>query len=207
MAQKEEGSKGDGKKNENEDDDGNDDDESQVAEEDGFDADEADAELEKQGYKWNLQWDLHHNKDEKIKTYDLLMKDDMIVNQFNITINDLHCRLSGKMKAQNTMMSLTQDALVGRIHNFPTPLQSNTLLISSIPKVMLRNKQILEDIFSYLQGHPCYVITWINKIVKEPAEIGPLIDKIYGSQEKIDDPRILNTLTVITRSIFDRQLR
>ena len=131
------------------------------------------------------------------------MKDDMIVNQFNITINDLHCRLRGKMKALNTMMSLTQDALVGRIHNFPNTLQSNTMLKSSTPKIMLRNKTILEELFSYLQSHPCYVITWINKIVKEPSEIGPLIDKIFGSEEKNDNPRILNTLTVITRSIFD----
>ena len=48
-----------------------------------------------------------------------MKKDDMIVDQFNILLNDFHCKLKGRQQAIDKMLATIQDSLVYRIANFP----------------------------------------------------------------------------------------
>ena len=134
-----------------------------------FDAAGAVADLELRAYRYRLQYDIHQTIAEKIKTADLLKKDDMIVRDFNILTSDFHSKVRGRTLALNSMVALTQDALICRIANFPTPIARNSIQKNSIPKILIRSKQIFEGIFTYLQSHPCYLITWLKKVITEPA--------------------------------------
>ena len=53
---------------------------------------------------------------------------------------------------------------MGRVTDFPTPIMKNKMQKNLLPKILIRNKKILEYIFTYLQTHPCYIITWIKKL-------------------------------------------
>ena len=92
-----------------------------------------------------------------------------------------------------------------RIQNFPTAVTRNQAEKNTIPKILIRSKQYIEGIFTYLQAHPCYMITWINKLVTEPANIRPLVHMIYGKLEMQNNPRVINTLTIIAKSVFDKE--
>ena len=70
---------------------------------------------------------------------------------------------------------------------------------------MLRSRQIFEGMYTYLQAHPCYVITWIKKLLHESGEVDGLIYRIYGRKEMQDNPRVINTLSVIARAVFDNE--
>ena len=59
--------------------------------------------------------------------------------------------------------------------------------------------------YTYLHSHPCYVITWIKKLLQEVAEVEGLIYQIYGRVEMRDNPRVINTLSVIARAVFDSE--
>lgn len=107
--------------------------------------------------------------------------------------------------ALDTMTNNTQDAIVCRIENFPANITRNALDKNTIPKIMVRSRQIFEGIFTYLHAHPCYMITWIKKHIRESAEIEGLIYQVYGKKEMRDNARVINTLSVIARAIFDHE--
>ena len=80
---------------------------------------------------------------------------------------------------------------------------------SSIPKSIIRNKQVFEMIYTYLQAHPCYLINWIVKtrFFEEPTELKLLLQAIFGRREMHDNPRVINTLLVIAKSIFQHEMK
>ena len=92
-----------------------------------YNAEEMDKELDKQAYRYHLQFRLHSLRDRMIRTAELLKKDDELVNKFNIITADFHSKLQGRDMAVNFMTNLTQDALVNRIQNFPAAIDRNEL--------------------------------------------------------------------------------
>ena len=129
----------------------------------------------------------------------------MIVRDFNILASDFHSKVRGRTLALNSMVALAQDALICRIANFPTTIARNAIQKNPIPKILIRSKQIFEGIFTYLQSHPCYLITWLKKVLTGPAQLRGVIYRIYGKTEMKDNPRVINTLTVIARKILDEE--
>ena len=93
-----------------------------------------------------------------------------------------------------------------RINNLPTAIEKNKLKKVQIPKMIIRSKQVFEGIFTYLQSHPCYINTWIKKLINEPQDVIPLLKKIFGKKEMVDNPRVINTLCVIARKRFDEEI-
>ena len=98
--------------------------------------------------------------------------------------------------------------MVCRVENFPTEVQKNAIQGNQIPKVLIRSKQILEGIYTYMQSHPCYIIAWIKKqnLIQESDKLKTFIYRVFGRKELMDNPRAINTLTVIARHIFEEEL-
>lgn len=59
-----------------------------------------------------------------------------------------------------------------------------------------------------MQSHPCYIITWIKKqnLIQESNKLKAFIYQVFGRKEIRDNPRVINTLTVIARNIFEEEL-
>lgn len=97
---------------------------------------------------------------------------------------------------------------MGRVTDFPTPIMKNKMQKNLLPKILIRNKKILEYIFTYLQTHPCYIITWIKKLnyIQESSKIKPFIERVFGRREIRDNPRVINTLVIIAKHVFEEEL-
>jgi hypothetical protein len=83
------------------------------------------------------------------------------------------------------------------------------LIQSSIPKSITRNRQVFETIFMYLQAHPCYLINWIkgSRFFDEPKDLTLLLQAIFGKREMKDNQRVISTLTIIAKAMFDAEAR
>ena len=108
-----------------------------------------------------------------------------------------------------TQMSRAQDGFIIRVFNFPTKVALQNQIDSSIPKSIIRNRQVFEMIYTYLQAHPCYLINWITRtrFFDEPTELQLLLQAIFGRREMTDNPRVVSTLLVIARAIFQHEMK
>ena len=107
--------------------------------------------------------------------------------------------------ARTTLTARAQDGLITRVASFPTLISTHSEITSTIPKSIIRNRQLFETIFTYLQIHPCYLINWIkdSKFFEEPDDLELLISAVFGKIEIKDNPRVLNTLMIIAKGLFD----
>ena len=80
-------------------------------------------------------------------------------------------------------------------------------ITSKIPKSIIRNRQLFETIFGYLQMHPCYLINWIkdSKFFEEPDDMELLINAVFGRIEMKDNLRVINTLMIVAKGLFDAE--
>jgi len=76
-----------------------------------------------------------------------------------------------------------------------------------LPKVIIRNKQIFEAIFTHLQLHPCYMINLLTKtgLNRSPKDVIRLINSVYGDFS--NDRRVIHTLMVVARRQLSSELR
>jgi len=61
----------------------------------------------------------------------------------------------------------------------------------------------------YLQAHPCYLINWIkgSRFFDEPKDLTLLLQAIFGKREMKDNQRVISTLTIIAKAMFDAEAR
>lgn len=74
---------------------------------DSLDEAEGEEEIRMKSYRFWLQYDLHRSSNMKIRTQEILKKDDMIANDFLLTINDYHAKIRGRTTALRNMISLS----------------------------------------------------------------------------------------------------
>lgn len=75
-----------------------------------------------------------------------------------------------------------------------------------LPKVIIRNKQIFEAIFTHLQLHPCYMINLLTKtgLNRSPKDVIRVVNAVYGDLS--NDKRVLHTLMVVARRQLQSEL-
>ena len=83
------------------------------------------------------------------------------------------------------------------------------MIQSGIPKSIGRNRQVFEAIFTYLQAHPCYIARWIKqtKFFDEPEDLQLLLFAIFGKNEIKNNQRVIKTLMIIAKAMYDEEFR
>jgi hypothetical protein len=69
---------------------------------------------------------------------------------FNKMVIDFHDNLKEKSTNFNNSLFNAQNAIISRIYTFPTKIEMLTDIKAELPKVIIRNKQYYEMIFTLL---------------------------------------------------------
>ena len=144
----------------NKNDDGNEDGKNQKADND------SDENIKKKNQEFSCQEKLQESKtvlnEDTLKLKDLSLK---------AKLNSLVARINENVRSltihTNHQLFQTETTIISGIFNFPKKIEHNDSILSIVPKIILNNKSIYEDIFSLLYMHPCH----IKKII----EIYPLL--------------------------------
>ena len=99
----------------------------------------------------------------------MVKKDCLLHKNFITLCKEFHYFLKKEDAKVTDEIARAQDALITRVFNFPTPIDTLEKIENNIPKFIVRNRQIYEMIFTQLQVHPCYLINWIMQCHIEEA--------------------------------------
>ena len=164
-------------------------------------------EIEDKKFRFAVQIELHKQNMGVPNTSELLKSDAKVLKQFNKLTQDFHTTCLGVNLSIQSIKARSQDGLITRCHKFPTPIAQLDNINSSIPKSIGRNRQVFEAIYTYLQAHPCYIIRWIKntKFFEEPEDLKLLLEGIYGKREMKNNKRVLKTMMIIAKAMFDEE--
>ena len=78
-----------------------------------------------------------------------------------------------------------------------------------MPKFIIRNKQLFEVIFTFLQTHPCYLQNLIcnTSIFEESGEIRMILEAVFGQKTILDNTRVLRTLMVLGGRVLAEEVK
>lgn len=130
--------------------------------------------------KFNLSYELDSDEEMRINNYkfsaqEKLKGSKMILNEDNLRMKDqsLRAQLDSLIQrinenvnylqgSRNRQLFNTQTAIISSFYNFPVKIVYNDEVLSIVPKAILKNKDIYEEIFSLLHLHPCYIMKIID---------------------------------------------
>lgn len=103
----------------------------------------------------------------------------------------------------------SQDALITRILNMPTPVDLLKDIKNTMPKFIIRNRQLFEVVFTLIQIHPCYLQNLIchTPMFDEPREVKNLLTVVFGANSLIENHRVMSTLMVIAAHVLSKELK
>ena len=90
----------------------------------------------------------------------------------------------------------SQDAVITRVLSMPTVVNLFKEVESALPKLIVRNRQLFEVIFTLLQIHPCYLQNMICKtaLFEEPEDIKQMLLIVFGARSILDNTRVIVTM-------------
>jgi hypothetical protein len=130
---------------------------------------------------------------EQLKETRLTLSEDSLYNKdlsLKLRLTTIVKRLHESMKyLQNmyyTQFFNTESSLISGIYNFPNKIDRNETILSTLPRAMMKNKDVYEEIFRLLQVHPCYIKMIIDQKNKtDDANKNPLVDKDLNKDESL----------------------
>lgn len=163
-------------------------------------------------------------KNLKFSVQEKLKETKMVLNEETIKMKDqsLKSTLNGLVSRINKNLNLiqvsryhqyfiTESVIISGIYKFPVKIEHNDCIRSSVPKLLIKKKDVYEEIFTLLQLHPCYIKNIIenyqyfrkDKDLNKHDTLQSIINSLFLLKyENSSSQRAIYTLLNLTRHII-----
>lgn len=122
-------------------------------------------------YRFDSQTKLKKAKNIMSEDY-LKIEDQSLDAYLKSLMNSINEKANEWQNSRFNQLFKTETSLIASLYNFPYKIEQVYDILSKVPKAVMANKHIYEQIFSLLQIHTCYI--------KEMFTVSKLLDFYLG---------------------------